>query len=155
MVCSFTGHRQIPPEHVEPLRDLLRRAIEFAYEAGCRVFCSGGAIGFDSLAAREVILFRMTHPDVELKMLLPCIDQDRSWSASQRDAYAYVLKNSNSVEYVCDEYTPSCMRKRNLRLAESCDIMIAYVGRSNSGSAQTMRFAKQMEKRVYNLYPSV
>ena len=155
LCCSFTGHRKIQPEHLKKMPDLLTRAINFAYSEGCRDFFSGGAVGFDTLAAREVIRFRISHPDVRLVMLLPCISQDEMWSASQRDAYSYVLKNADEVIYLSDEYTPDCMKKRNLALAERCDILISYVSYSKSGSAQTEKMAKNLEKRVYNLYPTL
>ena len=155
MICSFTGHRKIIPAHKKRIFDLLSRAIEYAYNEGCRTFLSGGAIGFDTEAARAVLLFKMAHPDVKLIMLLPCTSQDAYWTDSQRDAYNYLLRAADRVEYVSEQYTDDCMKKRNLRLAEMCDILIAYVGRGNSGSAQTMRFAQKMGKRVYNLYPTL
>jgi uncharacterized phage-like protein YoqJ len=155
MVCSFTGHRTIPSSHAGKIGELLARAVEYAYGEGCRIFQSGGAIGFDQLAAREVLRFRISHPDVKLNMVLPCLDQSSGWSAAQIDAYEYILKCADSVEYVGEEYTNECMRNRNYRLAETCDILIAYVGYSRSGSAQTMRFAQKMEKRVYNLHPAL
>ena len=155
MVCSFTGHREIPREHLSSLSDLLKRAVAYAYSEGCRTFCAGGALGFDTLAAREVILFRMTHPDVSLVLLLPCIDQDKSWGERQQSDYQFILKNADSVEYVSDEYTKGCMKERNMALAERCDIMIAYVGKPYSGAGQTVRFAERLNKRVYNLFPSV
>ena len=135
--------------------ELLTRAINFAYSEGCRDFFSGGAVGFDTLAAREVIRFRISHPEVRLIMLLPCVSQDERWSPSQRSAYSYILKNADEVVYVGEEYTSDCMRRRNLALAERCDIMISYVSYSKSGSAQTENMAKRLEKRVYNLYPTL
>lgn len=135
--------------------DLLTRAINFAYSEGCRDFFSGGAVGFDTFAAREVIRFRISHPDVRLVMMLPCISQDEKWSPSQRDAYSYVLKNADEVIYVSEDYTSDCMRKRNLALAERADILISYVSYSKSGSAQTENMAKRLGKRVYNLYPTL
>ena len=45
MICSFTGHRKIIPAHKKRIFDLLSRAIEYAYNEGCRTFLSGGAIG--------------------------------------------------------------------------------------------------------------
>ena len=128
--------------------------MEYAYSEGCRTFCAGGALGFDTLAARAVILFRISHPDVKLHLILPCVDQDASWSEHQRSDYEYILKNADYTEYVSDEYTDKCMRERNFALADRCDILIAYVQRSSSGAAQTVRFAEKMGKRVYNLYSS-
>ena len=155
MVCSFTGHRTITAAHEPNIRSLIARAVEFAYNEGCRVFQSGGALGFDQLAAREVISFRISHPDAKLVMILPCLDQTKGWSDSQIDAYEYILKVADSVEYVSEEYTADCMKKRNYRLAETCDILVGYIGRTRSGSAQTMRFVQEMGKKVYNLYPTL
>lgn len=153
--CSFTGHRQIKREHMKNIHDLVTRAINFAYSEGCRDFLSGGALGFDTVCARAVIGFRLTHPDVRLVMVLPCVNQDSKWSAEQKDAYSYILSNADETVYVSEEYTPSCMRKRNQLLADEADILISYVCRSDSGAAQTERMAKQLGKRVYNLYPAL
>jgi sigma-E factor negative regulatory protein RseC len=60
--CAFSGHRVIPIEKQAMLRDLLRRAIAYAYENGCRSFFCGGAIGFDTYAAKEVILLTADNP---------------------------------------------------------------------------------------------
>ena len=119
--CSFTGHRYIKSEHRAHLCELLRRGIEYAYAEGCRTFYSGGALGCDTVAAREVIRFRIDHPDVRLVLLLPCVDQDAMWSDEQRDRYSYVLRSADEVRYVSDTYTDSCMRERNLMLAQYCD----------------------------------
>lgn len=155
MKCSFTGHRSISSAHKRDIVPLLVRAIEYAYSEGCREFFSGGALGFDTLAAREVIRFKQTHPDVRLVMVLPCIDQDRAWSLREREMYSYVLKNADEAVYISDEYTDRCMRERNFRLASECDIMIAYLGRRMSGAGQTVAMAERMGKRIYNLYPTL
>ena len=154
-VCSFTGHRLIKKEHSSRLLPLVDRAIEYAYSEGCRTFLSGGAVGFDTVAARGVIRFRLSHPDARLILLLPCVNQDEKWSEEQRDAYEYILASADEVEYISDEYTDSCMKERNFKLAGKADILIAYVGHNRSGSAQTARMADKMGKTVYNLYKAL
>jgi uncharacterized phage-like protein YoqJ len=134
---------------------LLGRAIEYAYSEGCRDFICGGAIGFDTLAAREMIRFRMTHTDARLILALPCIEQDLKWSDSQRNAYNFTLSSADEVIYISDSYTKTCMAERNRYLAEKCDMLIAYVGRTTSGAAQTVRMAEKLNKRIYNLYPTL
>ena len=153
--CSFTGHRQIKKEHISEISGLIDKGIEYAYSNGCRTFYSGGAIGFDTLAARAVIRFRITHPDVRLVLCLPCINQDEMWSESQRDDYGYLIRSADEVIYVSDGYTPNCMRERNEMLAERADFVISYVGRARSGSAQTAKMAQRLGKTVYNLYPTL
>ena len=154
-VCAFTGHRRIEERHKDKIADLLSRAIAFAYEGGCRTFVTGGALGFDTLAAKEIIRFRMSHRDVRLHIVLPCKNQSDSWSSAQVSLYEYTLANADEIEYVSDVYTDGCMRERNRRLADVCDMMIAYVSRPYSGSAQTVRMASASGKVIYNLYPAL
>lgn len=153
--CAFTGHRALKPEHSALVKQRLTRAVEYVYSRGCRVFYCGGALGFDTLAAREVIRFATLHPDVSLRLVLPCVNQDERWNERQREAYYYVLRNAESVEYVSEEYTKDCMRRRNMRLAELGDVIIAYLYRDGSGSSQTVRMAKRLKKEVFNLSPEV
>ena len=153
--CAFTGHRTIEERHRGKISDLLLRAITYAYGEGCRTFITGGALGFDTLAAQEVIRFRMSHPDVCFKIVIPCKDQCQSWSQAQISVYEYTLANANEIEYVADEYFDGCMRERNQRLVDSSDILIAYVSRPRSGAAQTVRMAQRAGKTVYNLFPSL
>jgi len=150
--CSFTGHRQIKKAHEAPLTDLLRRAVEYAYSEGCRSFYLGGAVGFDTLAAKCVLSFRMRHRDVRMCMVLPCKNQAQCWAAADRDMYEYLLSVADEVIYICDEYYDGCMKDRNRKLVELCDMLIAYVSKSNSGAAQTVRMANAEGKTVYNLY---
>ncbi len=154
-VCSFTGHRQIDAKREQKLRTMVLRAIEYTYQNGCRTYCCGGALGFDTMAALEVIKFRVLHPDVKFNLLLPCVNQDSAWTIEQRDRYEYILSEANHIEYVSDEYKQGCMRKRNARLAECADVVVAYCGRQNSGSAQTVRMAMNLGREVFNLYSAV
>ena len=153
--CAFTGHRKIEERHKGRIEDLLLRAISFAYSEGCRTFITGGALGFDTLAAREVIRFRLSHPDARLLIVIPCKNQSESWSSSQISLYEYTLINADEVEYIADIYTDGCMKERNQRLVDLSDMMIAYVNRPYSGAAQTVRMAAKDGKPVYNLYPTL
>ena len=154
-ICAFTGHRVIEPKHFPLLEDLLSRAIVYAYGKGCKVFICGGALGFDTMAAKAVIKFRISHPDVSLVMYIPCFGQEKKWSFTQQNAYNYVLNAANEVVYTSDSYTSECMKVRNKAIANDADIVIAYVNNSRSGSAQTVRMATSLGKEVYNLYPTL
>lgn len=153
--CAFTGHRKIELRHKDKIELLLLRAIEYAYSEGCRTFYTGGALGFDTLAAKTVIRFKLSHRDVRLHIVLPCKNQSASWTDQQVSMYEYTLANADEVEYIADEYEDGCMRLRNQRLADYCDLMIAYVSRPYSGAAQTARMAERAGKKVYNIYPSL
>ncbi len=154
MGCSFTGHRAIEYRHRERIRGELRYAIAMAYENGLRTFFSGGALGFDIIAADEVIRAKDTYPDIRLVMLIPCADQDRLWTYEQKREYSRVLSLADEVVYISDKpYFDGCMRLRNEALVDRCKMLIAYVGRSRSGAAQTMRMAEARGKIVHNIFP--
>ena len=151
-ICCFTGHRVLPADQVENIYELFPSILEKLYSQGVREFRAGGALGFDTLAAREVIKYRISHPDVSLVLALPCVNQDERWSARQRDAYSYVLSSANEVVYISEEFTDTCMKDRNRYLVEEADVLIAYASRSASGAGQTVRMAKKRGVQVYNLY---
>ena len=153
--CSFTGHRRIEYRHEDSIGALVARAVAYAYSEGCRDFYLGGALGFDTVAAQQVLLFRMSHTDVTLNLVLPCRNQTEQWTERQCEMYDYLLAQADTVEYISEEYTRYCMSARNRRLVELCDMLIAYVGRDRSGSSQTKRMAESAGKTVYNLYPAL
>jgi len=153
--CAFTGHRKIEDRHRGMMDSLLLRAISFAYEAGCRTFLTGGALGFDTAAAKEIIRFRLTHPDIRLHIIIPCKNQSDAWSERQIALYEYTLMNADEVEYVSEVYTEGCMRVRNQRLVDLADMLIAYVDDPYSGAAQTVRMASRAGRTIYNLYPTL
>ncbi len=153
--CSFTGHRIIAQEHIKPLEELLTKAILYAYDQGCRNFYCGGALGFDTMAAKKIISLRMKYRDMRLYLVLPCKEQSYNWTVSERSMYDYILSSADEVIYTSERYTKDCMRIRNMKLAEICDILIAFCGRQRSGSYQTVRMASELEKAVFNLYSRV
>lgn len=150
--CSFTGHRQISSELIKPLEELLSRAIDFVYKEGCRTFYTGGALGFDTLAAKLLIKKRIFCNDIKLIVVIPCVDQSEKWGYSARQMYDYIVSNADEVVFTSEKYTKDCMKKRNEKLVELCDVLIAYSGKEYSGSAQTVRMAVKAGKTVYNLF---
>ncbi len=151
-VCAFSGHRAIPASVGPALRDLLARAIAYAYKEGCRTFLCGGAIGFDTYAAKAVILFRVSHPDVRLVLMLPCADQSAKWTAAQRAAYDYVMREADESFILSESYVQGCMHMRNRAMIDRADMLLCYVGRESGGAAQTRRLAVQKGIPIYNLY---
>jgi len=149
--CSFTGHRQILPSHLDELVSLLGRGIAYCYDLGCRDFFAGGALGFDTLAAEEVVRFRMLHSDVKLHLLLPCRDQTRGWRDADIKRYERLLSLADTVTVLSEHYYDGCMQKRNRMLVDFCDVLLAYCTREKSGAAQTVGMAKRAGKKVYNL----
>lgn len=151
--CSFTGHRQIKNEHLDYVKEKLERGIVYAYNEGVRQFFTGGAIGFDTLAALAVLKIRKSYNDITLTLILPCKNQSESWSDAQKKEYEKIKRECDEIIYVSDDYYDGCMRERNARLVEKADMIIAYMYKERSGAAQTVGMAKRLGRRVYNICP--
>lgn len=68
--CCVTGHRDIPAERADRIRELLRREILEAIGDGCTHFISGFAAGADLLFAELVAELKATYP-ITLEAAIP------------------------------------------------------------------------------------
>ena len=62
LACCFTGHRSLGRDFD---KQRLRSEIEALICKGVKIFIAGGALGFDTEAATEVILQKMKGKDVK------------------------------------------------------------------------------------------
>lgn len=67
----------------------LRNAIQNLVLEGYRYFGTGGALGFDTLAAQAVLSLRGDFPYIKLILVLPCKDQASRWKDTDRKVYAF------------------------------------------------------------------
>lgn len=151
--CCFTGHRII--KTASELVRRLRNAIIDVIGKGVTEFYDGGAIGFDMLCAETVMEMKNKYPDIKLHLILSCPsdEQSKSWSKSQIARYEKILNAADSITVVSEHYTKNCMKKRNKRLVEFADCCICYCTKPQSGTGQTIRFAKEKGIDIMNLFP--
>lgn len=151
LVCCFTGHRTIRTEHMRALPDVLDRVLEGLIGRNMTVFRTGGAIGFDTLAALKVLEKKEKYPQVRLELVLPCRDQTRGWKESNRLAYEYIRARADEVICLHEEYVSGCMLERNRKLVQGSQCCVGYCITNTGGSAYTLRYAKEKGLRVINL----
>ena len=149
--CSFTGHRIIDREHTETIGGLLSRAVEFAYNEGCRTFYAGGAMGFDTLAAAAVAGLKVKYPHVKLHLIIPHHGHDRDFSEFYKKLFEFTLQNADTVTYIQKRYTPGVMQVRNAALVRGADICIAYMTKLRGGTYQTVNMARRDKIKVINI----
>ena len=150
-VCVFTGHRVVPQSEKRRLQRALLGAVEELYLAGYRVFCAGGAMGFDRMAADMILSLKQKHADLRLMLVLPCRDQAARWSAPERAAYERQLRDADEVRVLSETYYDGCMRERNRVMVSLAGYCVAYVTSLRSGSAQTLHMAEAKGIPVRNL----
>ena len=118
--CCFTGHRKVYQNEMIEVVYRLGDEIEGLIDIGVNNFISGGALGFDTIAALSVILLRAQGNRIRLIMALPCMEQDKLWSEEDREIYALILKLADEVRYIyAGEYKKGCMRDRNKYMVDN------------------------------------
>ena len=150
-VC-FTGHRIIGADFDEKA---FKMAIDVALRNGFDTFICGGALGFDTYAAEEIIKLKKSHPEIELHLYLPCKDQEARWSERDKEKYYEILKCADHVDCPDTPYYDGCMRTRNYKMVDNSSLCISYLKDNvKSGTAQTVRYACQRGLFLCNLSAS-
>ena len=145
MTCCFTGHRDLPAHDSEAYNALLaslEAAIEDAIRMGCRRFIVGGAKGFDLLAGEWILARKKVDPSVTLSVYVPYRGQANAFSPADMLRYQRLKNDADEVLCLSETYHHGCMRDRNARMVNDSGVCIAYVRRSRSGSAQTLKMAE-------------
>ena len=149
-ICIFTGHRDLPVDE-GVLRAAIRRHITALYADGFTDFLSGGAMGFDLLAAEAVLELRPILPEMRLLMILPCEGQDRAYPPADKLRYRAALDQADLVRYTSHTYYKGCMLTRDRVLAEAADFCLCWLTRSTGGTAYTVRQCALRDVPILNL----
>ncbi len=140
--CCFTGHRTILQSE-KNLQKELENSICSLIDAGFVTFQSGGALGFDTLAAQTVLKLKNFFPHIRLSLVLPCKDQDRFWNESQQKTLRHLIENADETVYTADRYHKGCMYRRNRFLVDSASCVLAYLEKAQGGTKYTVDYAKK------------
>lgn len=146
--CCFTGHRLISAADRPALIRDLRQTLAVFADSGVGEFICGGALGFDTLAAEEVLRLKQDFPRLRLSLILPCRTQADRWTAAQRDTYNTILEKADEKEYLFDRYVDGCMQMRNRRMVDRADVCVAYYRGTPGGTAYTVNYAKEKGVRL-------
>jgi len=162
MIIAFTGHRpqKLGGYKDTPIKQWIREQLKsslpkyahqlFELNENCGlpkddplVFRSGGALGFDQIAAWEVGLLKKTYPDIILEMFLPHPDYGENWNAQSRMHLKYLCHSfADKVYYCSDEYLgPGTMFKRNRDMIRGAHVLIACWDGSGGGTKNTIEEA--------------
>lgn len=140
ITAFFTGHR-ILTEDKGIIAGRISYAVERAYESGYRRFYCGCALGFDTLAAVEVIRLREKYPELKLCLAIPCADQPSRWSETDQRVYQMILDAADEKTVLSPVYYKGAMLTRNRFMADRASLCICYMNHYKGGTANTIRYA--------------
>ena len=149
-VCCLTGHRKLPANRMQSILINLDREIENLITRGVTDFISGGAIGFDLIAAALIVAKKEVGKDIRLIFALPCRNQDANWNEEKKSLYQNLLKEADKVIFVSEEYSSLCMKKRNQYMVEHSGYCICALLNEKSGTGQTVRLARKKGLKIVN-----
>lgn len=149
--CCFTGHRIINKKFLDSLPKQLETQIRLLIADGITDFISGGALGFDTLAAEAVLRLREEFPRIRLILALPCKDQTRAWSPADKARYEAICQSADDIHYTAERYSSTCMMRRNRFMVDNSSACVFYLTHQRSGTRQTVSYAIEQDLRLYNI----
>ena len=150
--CCFTGHREIPQELTGRLMQRLKAGIDYLYtNTGVTTYYTGGALGFDTLAAQAVIDRHRELTDIRLVLVIPCADQAARWNNDAVAAYERIKASADEVICLAEHYYRGCMHQRNRYMADHSAACICYLTKDTGGTAYTVQYARKNGLKIYNL----
>ena len=140
-VC-FSGHRDLYDPIAEITKNL-ETVVRQCIADGAESFITGGALGFDTLAARTIIRLREEFPHIKLVLALPCPPEAQTlkWRAEQKEEYQKIRELADEEKILANSYTRRCMLDRNDFMVDHSYKLIHYLRTESGGTAYTVNYA--------------
>ena len=154
-ICCFTGHRTIknlPP--IEVLNKLKKVLVDLIENEGFCDFRTGGAIGFDTMAALTILELKKKYPHIKLHLFLPYKAQDSYFTPQEKQVYHYTIACADSVTYTQNSFSKEALFARNRALVDGTDLCVAYLERLDGGTYYTVNYARKQRVNTINLFKS-
>ncbi len=149
-VC-FTGHRYIPESDRAVVAARLRRTLIELIKQGYKYFGTGGALGFDTIAAQTVLDLRREYQHIKLILVLPCKNQTAKSSSEDVRVYERIRAEADKTVFMSENYTPTCMHERNRHLVNFSSVCVCYLTRNSGGTAYTVNYASECGLKIINI----
>lgn len=153
--CCFSGHRRIADQDGLWLRKRLREEIARGEAEGMSWFLAGGAWGFDTMAAQEVVHLRDSRlPALKLVLVLPGLGQTAMWTENNVAAFKALRSAADEVIYTGDLCQREDYLRRDRFLVDHSRRCICYLASANlrrGGTAYTVNYALGQGVEVCNL----
>lgn len=148
--CFFTGHRFISANDRKILRNQIRTlCVNLTEEYSVTDFITGGALGFDTLAALTILELKNEYPGIKLHLFFPCTDQCAKWSVNAQKLWNDIKLRADDYAYITDTtYVPGCMQLRNKAMVDNAQYCIAYCTRNFGGTAATLDYAQKKGRNI-------
>ena len=152
-VCCFTGHRVLPQEKREEIREATRKQTEKLILRGVQCFRVGGAVGYDTLAAQVLFELREKYPEIQVELYYPYEGFSYSWSEEEIEEYERLWPCYDRRICVCEtKVRPAyAYLKRDRAMVDGAGYVIAYCTKKREGTVYTVRYAERCGCEVWKV----
>ena len=145
--CAVTGHRKVSKDiKKENVINALKTAILDGYDT----FLVGMALGFDTVCFQVLEDLRKDYK-IRIIACVPCITQSYKFSLEQKEEYDRMIKSSDEVVLVSENYTKYCMKKRNDYMVNNSSRLICYLRQNFGGTFYTVNKAKKENLKIIEI----
>lgn len=96
--CCFSGHRIISNNDYDKVYKKTKQiVVDLIKNKGIRYFGTGGALGFDTLAAHVILDLKKEYPQIKLILVLPCVNQTMKWNQRDIEVYNDIKSKADKV----------------------------------------------------------
>lgn len=162
--CCFTGHRSyklpfrndmLHPAYIRLKNILLSEIKQLIEQENVIHFISGMALGTDQICAELVCELKQFYPYITLECAIPYEDQASRWSDEERERYFRIIEKCDTEKLLQTKYSDDCMKRRNQYMVEKSEFVLAvWDGSFRSGSGQTVRYARKLNRNITIINPS-
>lgn len=138
MTVTFCGHSEVA--NYNEVRLWLKSIVEPLISDGADTFYLGGRGGFDRLAAGVMLELKKTYPHIHLVLVLAYLNRE-----TDTEGYDYTL-----YPELEDVPLRFALSRRNERMVEMSDVVVAYVTHDWGGAAKTLKYANRKKKVIYS-----
>lgn len=153
--CCFTGHRKLPDGQRAAIMERTETAVKKLLSGGINRFLLGGAVGYDTEAARLLFRLKNVHRGIKVVLIYPFDSYTDRWNDAQKAEYAKLLPQYDNVIKASERSGREAYLLRNRMLVDSSAVCIAYCQKQRSGTAYTVRYAKAQGLAVINTAPGM
>ena len=145
---AITGHRVIYPDfNIKKVEKELKSLIKQGYN----IFLVGMAVGFDTICFQLLEKLREKE-DIKIVACIPCLTQPDKFNSEQKKEYYRMVSVADKKIVLSNEYTNSCMQKRNQFMVDNSSLVLAYLKRDFGGTANTIKYAKKQNKKIVQIF---
>ena len=153
--CCFTGHRDVPATDVQAIIRNIEQKVRELVTAGYLYFGVGGAIGFDTIAAKTLIRLRQQEfPQIKVILVCPFDGFTSCWSVDQQRTYDDLLPCYDKVVIGTEKPCKEAYLSRDRHLVDWSSYCVCYLTKGSGGTAYTVDYAKKRGLQIHNVAPT-